>query len=126
LRILLDTHVLLWWLARDPALGSRAGSALADEQAELFVSAATVWEIAIKRAAGKLETPDDLGVILRSSAMRELAVTWSHAALAGALPRLHDDPFDRMLVAQAQAEELTLVTADRMVLRYDVRVLDAS
>ena len=89
------------------------------------VCAATVWEIAIKRALGRLESPEDLLAQLRDNDIRRLAVTDEHAVAAGALPLHHRDPFDRMLVAQAQAEGLTLVTRDPVIFRYSVAVLAA-
>ena len=125
MRFLLDTHVLVWWLEDDPRLAERAVQALEEGDAELHVSPVSVWEIEIKRALGKLEAPADLpGAI--APLMKELPVTWRHAAVAGSLPPHHRDPFDRMLVAQARVEGLTLVTADERIRRYDVAVLDAS
>jgi len=124
-RLLLDTHVLLWWLADSPSLSGPAAVAIANEP-EVFVSAASAWEVAIKRALGKLEAPDDLTDALEATGMRQLPIGFAHAAVAGALPRHHDDPFDRMLVAQAQCERLTLVTSDIRISRYDVAVLAAS
>lgn len=125
MRLLLDTHVLLWWLADDPSLSEPAAQAIANEP-EIFVSAATAWEVAIKRALGKLEAPDDLSGAIDTAGMQQLPIGFAHAAAAGALPRHHDDPFDRMLVAQARCERLTLVTGDARISRYDVPVLAAS
>lgn len=125
MRLLLDTHTLLWWLAEGPHLGSAAATAIETETA-VFVSAATAWEIAIKRAAGKLRAPADLAAAVREEGFQELDVTLSHGLAAGALPLHHKDPFDRMLVAQAQIERLTLVTSDRRIRAYDVAVLPAS
>lgn len=124
LRLLLDTHVLLWWLADDPALSRAAAQVIASEPL-VFVSAASAWEIAIKRALGKLEAPDDLEAAVDASGFVELPIRFDHAVLAGALPRHHDDPFDRMLVAQARCESLTLVTADPRLARYRVAVVPA-
>jgi PIN domain nuclease of toxin-antitoxin system len=125
LRLLLDTHVLLWWLADDPALSKQARALIANEP-EVFASAASAWEIAIKRALGKLEAPEDLLSVLEVGGIRRLPIDLQHAAVAGALPRHHDDPFDRMLVAQAQREGLTLLTSDARISRYAVTVLPAS
>ena len=125
MRLLLDTHVLLWWLADDPALGKRARRLIANE-AEVFASAASAWEIAIKRALGKLEAPEDLAAALDAGGIGRMPMEFEHAAVAGALPRHHDDPFDRMLVAQAQCEGLTLLTSDPRLSRYAVAVLPAS
>jgi PIN domain nuclease of toxin-antitoxin system len=123
MRFLLDTHVLIWWLLGEPTLAIRAAAARA-EGAQVHVSPVSVWEIGIKRALGKLDAPPDLSEVIGH--MRELPVTWRHASVAASLPPHHRDPFDRMLVAQAQVEGLTLVTSDERIGRYDVRVLDAS
>jgi PIN domain nuclease of toxin-antitoxin system len=125
MRLLLDTHVLLWWLADDPALSEDARRRIANEP-EVFVSAASAWEIAIKRALGKLEAPEDLLEALEAGGIGRLPIEFEHASIAGALPRHHDDPFDRMLVAQAQHEGLTLLTSDTRIASYAVAVLPAS
>ncbi len=125
MRLLLDTHVLLWWLADDPRLEDRARQAIADGANVVLVSAASAWEIAIKRAMGKLEAPEDLPAALGASGFEALATSVDHAIAAGALPRHHADPFDRMLVAQALAEELTIVTADDDFAGYGVPVVPA-
>lgn len=125
MRLLLDTHVLLWWLADDPALSKQARRLIADEP-EVFVSAASAWEIAIKRALGKLEAPEDLLAALDEDGIGRLPIEFEHAAIAGALPCHHDDPFDRMLVAQAQREGFTLLTSDARISSYAVAVLPAS
>ncbi|MFC4555669.1 type II toxin-antitoxin system VapC family toxin [Georgenia faecalis] len=119
MRLLLDTHVLLWWLTDDDSLSS-AEKDLIDTAPEVFVSAASVWEISIKQAAGKLSVPDGFSDALSRSGLRELPIRFQHARLAGALPALHRDPFDRMLVAQAQCDQLTLLTRDPAILDYDV------
>jgi PIN domain nuclease of toxin-antitoxin system len=121
-RLLLDTHVVIWWLADDPAL-SEETKALIDEEPEVYVSAATVWEIAIKQALGKLKEPADLPERVRDSEFRELPITSTHAIAAGGLPAIHRDPFDRTLIAQAKAEELTLVTLDQTIQQYEVAVI---
>lgn len=125
-RILLDTHTILWWLADDPRLGSSARSVIGDERNEAFVSAATAWEISIKRSLGKLEAPEDLGAIIEDEGFSPLPISFFHGERAGALVALHRDPFDRMLIAQAQAEGLELVTADTRLAEYGVRTLSAS
>lgn len=123
MRLLLDTHVVLWWLADDAALSHPARAAIADPANEVYVSAASAWEIAFKRAIGKLHAPDDLEAALREGQLQPLAIMIVHALLAGALPPHHNDPFDRMLVAQASIEGLTLVTHDRRLNRYGVPIL---
>ena len=122
MRLLLDTHALLWWLTESPELSRRAQAAIR-RSAAIYVSAATAWEIAIQKAHGKLQAPDDLEDALRANRFEPLSITVAHAWAAGALPRHHDDPFDRLLIAQARAESLTLVTRDPWVRRYEVRVL---
>ena len=123
MRLLLDTHVLLWWLAADPGLSPAARSVIAEGANTVFVSAATAWEMAIKRALGKLIVPDDLEGAVTASGFQSLPITMAHALLAGALPRHHDDPFDRMLIAQAQSEGLTIVTRDAQFSAYGVPIL---
>lgn len=122
-RLLLDTHVVLWALDDHPKLASEARSAITDPANEVFVSAASIWEIAIKRALGKLQAPYNIVSWIEASGFLELAVTSFHAEQAGDLPFHHRDPFDRMLVAQAQAEGLILVTADQDIPLYGVHTI---
>lgn len=124
-RLLLDTHVLLWWLADDGRLGERARQAIAATSNEALVSAASGWEIAIKRGLGKLQAPDNLADHIEAQGFRPLPIAFRHAERVGTLPRLHDDPFDRMLIAQAQIEGLVLVTGDARISRYDISTLAA-
>ena len=125
MRLLLDTHVLLWWLANDPSLGEEARAGISDPSSSVFVSAATVWEVSIKQTLGKLEVPTDLLSQIELNRFEPLSMTASHAYAAGALPRHHDDPFDRMLVAQAMKEDLVLLTRDTRMSRYDIETLAA-
>lgn len=125
MRLLLDTHVLLWWLTGDATLSKEATAAIADQGNVVFVSAATGWEIAIKRASGKLESPGDLEAQLKRNRFDPLPITFRHAWAAGALPRHHEDPFDRMLVAQAMLESLTMATRDARISQYGVPILAA-
>lgn len=122
-RYLLDTHVLLWWFMDDPRLGASARQAIANARNEVYVSAASGWEIAIKKALGKLQAPDDLESQAGAQGFTSLSITFHHAEQAGLLPLLHRDPFDRILIAQAQAENLALITADERIKRYEVRTL---
>lgn len=124
MKLLLDTHVLIWWMEDSKRLSVEAREAIAVAD-EVRVSAATVWEIAIKRALGRLDLPEDYLDHVERSGLRSLSITVEHAEAAGALPRHHDDPFDRMLVAQTRVEGLTLVTADRRLADYGVPVLAA-
>lgn len=118
--LLLDTHALLWWLAGAP-MADDARAAIADPGTLVAVSAASVWEIGIKRAIGKLQVDGFLEEHLEP--FEPLPISWAHATTAAALPPHHRDPFDRMLVAQAQIENLTLVTSDPAMAAYDVAVL---
>jgi PIN domain nuclease of toxin-antitoxin system len=121
-RLLIDTHILLWWLADDDRLPAGPREAVNTAE-DVRLSAASVWEIGIKRALGRLEVPEDYLDAVDAGEIDVLAISAHHAEVAGALPRHHDDPFDRMLVAQAKADDLTLVTADRRLTDYDVPVL---
>lgn len=124
MRILLDTHVLLWWLLDDKIVSPAARAAIADDANDTLVSAASAWEIAIKYKTGKLPTVAPLMAHLENAILDEgfsgLAVTLRHGELAGNLPLHHKDPFDRMLIAQALAERLTLVSNERLFDRYGV------
>jgi PIN domain nuclease of toxin-antitoxin system len=125
-RLLLDAHVLLWWLSDDRRLKTSERRAIADRDALVYVSAVTIWEIGIKRNLGRLELDlEALEQELQASAMIELAIKWRHARATAGLPRYHDDPFDRLLVTQAQAEGLTIVSYDKAFREYDVAMLPA-
>ena len=123
MNLLLDTHALLWWLSDAPALKAEARQAIGEASNIIYVSAASAWEISIKKALGKLDAPNDLHAALLANRFEPLLITIGHATSAGQLPRHHDDPFDRMLIAQAQAEQLTLVTHDTMFRRYGIPVI---
>jgi PIN domain nuclease of toxin-antitoxin system len=122
--LLLDTHVVLWWLTDDPTLADEIKDRL-DREPDVYVSAATIWEVAIKQAIGKLSEPPRLPERIRDSGFTPLPISSEHAITAGRLPMIHRDPFDRMLVAQAQCEDLTLVTRDANCQKYDIAVLQA-
>jgi PIN domain nuclease of toxin-antitoxin system len=128
-RLLLDAHTLLWWLAKDPGLKQRARNAIADQDNEVLVSAAIVWEISTKAAIGRLEAApdliDELVPQVDAEGFAPLSISLVHAYAAGRLPRHHRDPFDRILVAQALLEQLTIVTRDPLIARYDVPILEA-
>lgn len=121
--LLLDTHVLLWWLADDPRLTVTMRGAIAEPGAAVAVSAVSAWEMAIKSALGKLDLPEGLADELHRQGFDELPVTVEDGLAAGALPRHHDDPFDRMLIAQAARRRLVVVTADRRFADYGGLVL---
>ena len=120
--MLLDTHVFLWWRADSRHLQTGARRAIADAQI-VFVSAATAWEAGIKAALGRLHIPDRIEAGVIDSGFEKLPISFPHAEAAAQLPPHHADPFDRMLVAQARAEGLTLVTHDRRLAKYDVEIL---
>ena len=119
MRLLLDTHVLLWWLADDRKLGKTACEIIANSNNDVHVSTASVWEVAIKTALGRLEVElDDLEEAIVRNGFRPLPIGFRHAVTAGRLPSVHRDPFDRMLVAQARVEELRIVSHDQVFERY--------
>ena len=117
--------MLLWALTEDPALSREAATALEDGSNDVYVSAASAWEIEIKRALQKLDAPDDLLAVVTTTGFESLRITAEHAVEAGRLPLHHADPFDRVLIAQARLERLTIVTADSELARYDVPTLSA-
>ncbi len=124
MRLLLDTHVFLWWLADDPGLRPAAREAIADPDTIVHVSAVTVWELTIKAALGRIDVVGaDLAGEIAANDFVELPFTARHAVRAGGLPRHHDDPFDRMLLAQAGLENLTLVTRDPAFEAYGAAIL---
>lgn len=123
MRLLLDTHAFLWW--RDDALSPRATEVIADPSNDVFVSAVSAWEIAIKRSIGRLKLDGDVEAMLHEDNMRALNITIAHATLAGELPLHHRDPFDRLLVAQATIEQLVLITGDKAMHAYDIPLLPA-
>lgn len=123
--VLLDTHVLLWASAAPERLGPAAAALLVSSDVEIWVSAVSAAEIAIKRSIGKLEMSLEVSQLLPPLAASELDLTVAHGEATSRLPPLHRDPFDRLLLAQAVTEGLTLLTADEVVLRYPVAVQDA-
>lgn len=127
MRLLADTRILLWALLAPANIPAPARAAIADPANDLLVSAATFWEIAIKHALGRLTLPlDRLEALVAELGATPLPITPAHALAAGALPRHHADPFDRMLIAQTRHEGLTLVTVDAAIARYDIPVLPTS
>jgi PIN domain nuclease of toxin-antitoxin system len=125
MRLLLDTHTLLWWLDDHPTLSQEARHAISSPHSEVFVSAVTAWEIVIKKRLGKLKMPSGLDRELAAQRFAALPVTVEHALAVDKLPDHHEDPFDRMLVAQAMVEGMTLVTRDRDIRKYRVAVIEA-
>ena len=123
MNLLLDTHIVLWALADDAALPASARAAITDGTNRAVVSAVSALEISIKRALGKLAAPDDFEDAIARSGFEAMSITMAHARRAGSLPPRHDDPFDRMLIAQAIEEGLTIVTVDAQFSEYGVGVL---
>ena len=126
MRALLDTQVLLWWLFDDPRLNEKITATISDEDNDILISAVSAFEISTKKLIGKLDTPDDLEEQLETSAFIELPATIAHCFEVGKLPLHHKDPFDRLIVAQARCEDLTLITADRTLRSYDVQIMSAN
>ncbi|HUG30900.1 MAG TPA: type II toxin-antitoxin system VapC family toxin [Candidatus Limnocylindria bacterium] len=123
--LLLDTHALLWWLADDPRLADAARRSVADPANDVLASAASIWELEIKRRAGRIEAPSDILEALHVAQIDALPVTAADAVEAAGLPGHHRDPFDRMLIAQAVRLDAVVVTRDRAFAAYDVPVLVA-
>ncbi|MGH7706519.1 MAG: type II toxin-antitoxin system VapC family toxin [Vulcanimicrobiaceae bacterium] len=129
MRLLLDTHAFIWAASMPENLSRTARSAIEDSVNEVFVSSAVAWEIAIKHALGKLSLPSDpvnwVAARVRALGFLPLAITHEHALAVSSLPKYHDNPFDRIMIAQAQVEGLTLATVDTDSLRYPVQTLRA-
>lgn len=123
MKLLLDTHAALWWLAGDDRFGDEAARGLTDETNQVLLSAAVVWEVAIKRALGKLEAPNELVPTLLGAGAQPLPITLDHAAAVESLPWHHPDPFDRLLVAQALTEGAALVSHDADLKPYGVAIV---
>ncbi len=123
--MLLDTHLLLWSLFDTARISEPAASLMKDASTSAIVSVVNFWEIAIKRSTGKLSAPDDLPDLILELGHEIMLINPNHAWIAGALPLHHRDPFDRLLIAQAQVENLPILTHDRMFEQYDVLVIRA-
>jgi PIN domain nuclease of toxin-antitoxin system len=124
-QLLLDTHTLIWWLANDRTLSNKAKKAIASIDNIVFVSAASAWEIAIKKTIGKLTAPDDLAEQIEKKNFQSLPIEIHHALAVEKLPLHHSDPFDRILIAQALCENLTIVTRDRKFNAYSIPIVKA-
>ena len=125
MRLLLDTHIFLWWVSDWDRIAETTRNAIADPENEVFVSAVTGWEIGVKKAKGHLVAPDNLAAVVTGKHLTHLPLTFDHAERATTLPSHHRDPFDRMLIAQAQAEGLIIVTRDSRIPLYDVPTMSA-
>ncbi len=125
-RILLDTHALIWWFNGDEKLGINAREQISNPENNIYVSAATVWEMSIKQQMGKLVAPEDIESKVEQAGFNSLPISLFHGQQAGKLPLHHKDPFDRMLIAQAQAEGLQILTKDEHFPAYGIRLINAS
>ena len=123
MRLLIDSHTLVWWWARASRLGDTARDAIVDPANEVLVSIASLWELTIKLSAGKLSLEADLQTIVTEEGFSILHVSFDHLARLRTLPRIHRDPFDRMMIAQALAEGIPVGTADRRFAAYGVQVV---
>lgn len=123
MNLLLDTHILIWTLENNPQLSQASRDAIIDGQNLVFVSTASIWEMSIKKNLGKLNTPDNLYEEIKLHRFNILNIEFEHAQRAGALPFIHKDPFDRMLIAQAISEKLTIVSQDSYIAKYDVNLI---
>jgi len=124
-RLLLDTNVFIWWLQNNNHLGNKARKLIGDPNNEVYVSAVTGWEISIKRNIGKLKAPENLDEMVEEAGFHHLPITFFHGEQAGQLPPHHRDPFDRMLIAQAQAEGLAIITSDQSFATYGIKTIYA-
>lgn len=122
-RLLIDSHALLWWGEAAPTLGVAARAAIADPANEVLISTAALWELVIKASSGKLTLPADIETMVASQGFSVLSITFVHLRRFGMLPRHHRDPFDRMMIAQALAEGIPIATGDRIFPAYGVQVV---
>jgi PIN domain nuclease of toxin-antitoxin system len=125
MKLLLDTHVLLWWLEDHPRLGPVARRHIADRQHQVYFSAASVWEVGLKESKGLLKLSQDFDAKLAAEPLVPLAVTHHHGRRGALLPPVHKDPFDRVLVAQCILEGMSLVTQDRLLAEYGIPLIEA-
>jgi PIN domain nuclease of toxin-antitoxin system len=125
MNLLLDTHVLLWWLDDNPTLSGEARVEISKSTNVVFISAAVIWEIRIKQSLGKLKIPKDFQSVIEAQPFETLDITPEHAHKIISLPSYHRDPFDRMLIAQAMVERFTLITRDKNIMKYGVPYIEA-
>lgn len=125
MRVLVDSAALIWWFVDDPRLGPEANDLIEDPSTEAYASVASVWEIGIKEASGKLSLEIPAAEIMDAALILDLPIRMKHASTAAALPRHHSDPFDRMIVAQAKCDGFVLLTPDLALGAYEVPLIDA-
>jgi PIN domain nuclease of toxin-antitoxin system len=118
-----DTHIILWWLNEDEKLTPEHRNIISATDNICFISAASIWEISIKQKLGKLEIPADYLVEVKREGFQELLVSWNHCSQVSKLPLIHNDPFDRLLIAQSMLENLTLLSVDNKIKLYKVSVI---
>ncbi|MCG8336741.1 MAG: type II toxin-antitoxin system VapC family toxin [Proteobacteria bacterium] len=123
MNLLLDTHILLWWLDDNPILKESERAAISNPDNIIIVSSAVIWEIRIKQGIGKLELPSEYFEVIKKQGFEFLPITFEHVYAVGNLPMHHRDPFDRMLISQAKHQKLTIITRDNIIKKYDVKVL---
>ena len=127
MKVLLDTHTFLWWITDDPKLSLRVRGIISEGENEIFISAATGWEIAIKSQIGRLKLPDEpqrfILEQMKINGMKSLPIEMRHALHVSTLPTYHQDPFDRILIAQAQMEDLPVLSADPEIRKYEVTII---
>lgn len=120
---LLDTHILLWWLSDPKKLSSQVMETISSPECNIYISAVSAWEIAIKKGLKKLKAPDNLIELIESKDFLLLPIQFNHALNVEKLPRIHDDPFDRLLISQCMCDQLTLITSDKIIPKYKINYL---
>ncbi|HVH81730.1 MAG TPA: type II toxin-antitoxin system VapC family toxin [Stellaceae bacterium] len=123
MRLLLDTHAFLWWRDESPRLPAPIGERISDPENDILISIVSLWEITVKRGLGKLRFDEDFEEVMAQEGFSLLTVSYAHLRALGSLPRLHRDPFDRLLIAQAIADNLPMATNDRDMTRYAVKTV---
>ena len=123
MRLLIDSHAFVWWRAGSAILSRAAHNAIADPANEVLISIAGLWELTIKEASGKLTLSDDLETMVREEGFSVLSINFAHLRRLGALPRVHKNPFDRMMIAQSLAEGIPIATGDRVFAAYGVQII---
>jgi PIN domain nuclease of toxin-antitoxin system len=121
---LIDTHILLWWLDDPVLVGKKARRIIEDGSSNIYVSIASVWEIVLKKSLGKLDIPDDLSDVIEANRFIVLPIELDHVLFLGKLPHIHRDPFDRIIIAQAQKEHLAIMTMDEQIKKYPVEIIE--
>ncbi len=125
MKLLLDTHTLIWWLANNPTLSQAAKKAISNPDNLVFISAASAWEMAIKKSLGKLDAPDDLEIQIDNHNFQPLPIKIAHGLAVEKLPHHHNDPFDRIIIAQAICESMTVITRDKKFSSYNISILSS-